>query len=147
MRGAKFIEANVVEAFHIREEVIERVVQDERREMARREKAYRGERPAIDVRGRVVILVDDGIATGSTMRVAIAALRQLGPARVVVATGVAPLSTSMLLSAEADEFVALLTPRDFRAVGQFYEDFPQLSDDDVRALLDHSKVPDAETAA
>jgi len=115
--------------------------------MARREKAYRGERPAIDVRGRVVILVDDGIATGSTMRVAIAALRQLGPARVVVATGVAPLSTSMLLSAEADEFVALLTPRDFRAVGQFYEDFPQLSDDDVRALLDHSQVPNAETAA
>jgi len=147
MHGAKFIETNVVEAFHIRDEVIERVVQDERREMARREKAYRGERPAIDVRGRVVILVDDGIATGSTMRVAIAALRQLGPARVVVATGVAPLSTSMLLSAEADEFVALLTPRDFRAVGQFYEDFPQLSDDDVRALLDHSKVQNAETAA
>lgn len=147
MRGAKFIEADVVEAFHIGDEVIERVVKDERREMARREKAYRGERPAIDVRGRVVILVDDGIATGSTMRVAIAALRQLGPARVIVATGVAPLSTSMRLSAEADEFIALLTPRDFRAVGQFYEDFPQLSDDDVRALLDHSKVPDAETAA
>jgi len=147
MGGARFIEANVVEAFHIREEVIERVVRDEQREMARREKAYRGERPAIDVRGRVVILVDDGIATGSTMRVAIAALRQLSPARVVVATGVAPLSTSMLLSAEADEFVALLTPRNFHAVGQFYWDFPQLSDEDVRELLDYSKVPDAETAA
>jgi predicted phosphoribosyltransferase len=80
----------------------------------------------------VVILVDDGIATGSTVRVAIAALRRLGPARVIVATGVAPASTAKMLAAEADEFVALLTPVDFRAVGQFYENFPQLSDEDVR---------------
>ncbi len=134
MGGAKFVDPDIVDAFHVSKEVLEQVVQAERQEMARREMEYRGDRLPIEVRGRVVILVDDGIATGSTMRVAIAALRQLGPSRVVVATGVAPLSTSMLLAAEADEFVALLTPREFRAVGQFYDNFPQLTDEDVRAI-------------
>jgi putative phosphoribosyl transferase len=135
MGGAEYIDEDVVGSFHISREVIDEVVRAARIEMARRELAYRGERPPVDVRGRVVILVDDGIATGSTMRVAVAALRKLGPARVIVATGVAPASTAKLLAAEADEFVALLTPTDFRAVGQFYESFPQLSDEDVRALM------------
>jgi putative phosphoribosyl transferase len=130
--GAEYIDENVVESLQISREAIDSVVLAERAEMARRERAYRGARGAIDVRGRVVILVDDGIATGSTVRVAIAALRRLGPARVIVATGVAPASTAKMLAAEADEFVALLTPVDFRAVGQFYENFPQLSDEDVR---------------
>ena len=130
--GAEYIDENVVESLEISKEAIDGVVLAERAEMARREAAYRGARGAIDVRGRVVILVDDGIATGSTVRVAIAALRRLGPARVIVATGVAPASTAKMLAAEADEFVALLTPVDFRAVGQFYENFPQLSDEDVR---------------
>jgi putative phosphoribosyl transferase len=147
MRGAKFIDPDVVEAFHISDEVIEQVVETERREMARREKEYRGDRPPLQVRDRVVILVDDGIATGSTMRVAIAALRQLGPARVIAATGVAPLSTSLLMSSIADEFISLLTPREFRAVGQFFERFPQLTDDDVRALLDRGRASKAESAA
>lgn len=135
MGGAKFIDPEIVDAFQISGEVIEQVVQAERLEMVRREKEYRGDQAAVEVRDRVVILVDDGIATGATIRVAIAALRLLGPARVVVATGVAPLPTAMRLAAEADEFVALLTPREFRAVGQFYESFPQLTDEDVRALL------------
>lgn len=135
MGGAKFIDPEIVNAFQISGEVIEQVVQAERLEMVRREKEYRGDQAAVEVRDRVVILVDDGIATGATIRVAIAALRLLGPARVVVATGVAPLPTAMRLAAEADEFVALLTPREFRAVGQFYESFPQLTDEDVRALL------------
>ena len=136
MGGAEYIDENVVESFHISREVIDGVVQAERSEMARREQAYRGARGPIDVHGLVVILVDDGIATGSTIRVAIAALRRLGPARVIVATGVAPASTAKMLAAEADEFVALLTPEDFRAVGQFYESFPQLSDEDVRAVME-----------
>ncbi len=136
MGGAEYIDENVAGAFNISREAIDEVVRTARIEMERRELAYRGERPPVDVRGRVVILVDDGIATGSTMRVAIAALRKLGPARVIVATGVAPASTAEMLAAEADEFVALLTPLDFRAVGQFYESFPQLSDEDVRALLE-----------
>ena len=130
--GAEYIDENVVESLQISREAIDSVVLAERAEMARRERAYRGARGAIDVRGQVVILVDDGIATGSTVRVAIAALRGLGPVRVIVATGVAPASTAKMLAAEADEFVALLTPVDFRAVGQFYENFPQLSDEDVR---------------
>jgi putative phosphoribosyl transferase len=130
--GAEYIDENVVESLQISREAIDSVVLAERAEMARRERAYRGARGAIDVRGQVVILVDDGIATGSTVRVAIAALRGLGPVRVIVATGVAPASAAKMLAAEADEFVALLTPVDFRAVGQFYENFPQLSDEDVR---------------
>jgi putative phosphoribosyl transferase len=134
--GSEYIDENIVRSFEISREVIEEVVQAERAEMARRDRAYRGARGAIDVRGRVVILVDDGIATGSTIRVAIAALRRLGPARVIVAAGVAPASTAKMLAAEADEFVALLTPENFRAVGQFYESFPQLTDDDVRTVMD-----------
>ncbi len=147
IHGAKYIDPDVVEAFHIPNEVIESVVESERREMTRREKAYRGSKPPAEVRNRIVILVDDGIATGSTMRVAIAALRQLGPARVIVATGVAPLATLMRLNSEADEVVALLAPRDFRAVGQFYESFPQLEDEDVRALLSEASLRKAKSAA
>jgi putative phosphoribosyl transferase len=134
--GSEYIDENIVRSFEISREVIDEVVQAERAEMARRDRAYRGARGAIDVRGRVVILVDDGIATGSSIRVAIAALRRLGPARVIVAAGVAPASTAKMLAAEADEFVALLTPENFRAVGQFYESFPQLTDDDVRTVMD-----------
>jgi predicted phosphoribosyltransferase len=134
--GSEYLDENIVRSFEISREVIEEVVQAERAEMARRDRAYRGARGPIDVRGRVVILVDDGIATGSTIRVAIAALRRLGPARVIVAAGVAPASTAKMLAAEADEFVALLTPENFRAVGQFYESFPQLTDDDVRTVID-----------
>ncbi len=134
--GSEYIDENIVRSFEISREVIDEVVQAERAEMARRDRAYRGARGPIDVRDRVVILVDDGIATGSTIRVAIAALRRLGPARVIVAAGVAPASTAKMLAAEADEFVALLTPENFRAVGQFYESFPQLTDDDVRTVMD-----------
>jgi putative phosphoribosyl transferase len=136
MGGAEYIDEDVVGSFNISPEVIDEVVRAARIELARRELAYRGARPPVDVRARVVILVDDGIATGSTMRVAIAALRRLSPSRVIVATGVAPASTAKMLGAEADEFVALLTPTDFRAVGQFYGSFPQLTDEDVRALME-----------
>ena len=100
--GAEYIDENIVRSFEISREVIDEVVQAERAEIARRDRAYRGARGPIDVRDRVVILVDDGIATGSTIRVAIAALRRLGPARVIVATGVAPASTAKMLAAEAD---------------------------------------------
>jgi putative phosphoribosyl transferase len=134
--GAEYLDENIVRSFGISREVIEEVVEAERAEMARRDRAYRGARGPIEVRGRVVILVDDGIATGSTIRVAIAALRRLGPARVIVAAGVAPASTAKMLAAEADEFVALLTSENFRAGGQFYESFPQLTDDDVRTVID-----------
>src|SRR6202008_100127 len=96
--------------------------------------------PPLDVRNKTVILVDDGIATGSTIRVAIEALRKLYPARIIVAAAVAPLSTYLLLCSEVDEVVCLLTPREFRAVGEFYADFPQLADEDVCRLLNGKRA-------
>ncbi len=143
----QIIDPDVVESFGLSQSEIDGVVTIERHELARRERAYRGQRLRLDPQGRTVILVDDGIATGSTMRAAIAAVRKLGPARIVVAVGVAPLSTCMILRSEANEVVCLLTPRDFRAVGQFFIDFPQLSDEDVRSLLAGSIKPDTRTAA
>ena len=113
----------------------ERVAQHERAEVDRRERAYRGGRPPLTLPGRTAILVDDGIATGATMRAGIAATRLLGAARVVVATPVAASEACALLEAEADEVVCLQVPPDFHAVGAWYEEFPQLDDDEVRELL------------
>lgn len=107
----------------------------EGKELARRERIYRGDRPAPDVHGRTVILVDDGLATGSTMRAAVAALRKQGPARVVVAVPVAPADTCEEFKAEVDETVCAATPRMFDGVGRWYEDFSQTSDDEVHELL------------
>jgi putative phosphoribosyl transferase len=143
MGGVQIIDPDIVEEFGIRQAQIDRVVNAEVGEMDRRERVYRQARPPLDVRNRIVVLVDDGIATGSTMRVAVGALRKLHPARIIVAAGVAPLSTYLLLGAEADEVVCLLTPREFRAVGQFYGDFPQLTDADVCELLEQVSAKSA----
>ena len=102
------------------------------------EQRYRGARPFPDVRGRTVILVDDGLATGSTMRAAVAALRQEGPARIVVAVPVGAAETCAELNEEADEAVCARTPRPFYAVGQWYEDFSQTTDEEVRELLNQA---------
>ncbi len=126
---------DVVEALEIPTYVIERVARRERQELLRRAVLYRGDRPPPEVQGRVIILVDDGIATGSTMRAAIAALRAQQPARLVVAIPVAPPDTVVLLQGEADEVVCLMTPRPFYAVGYWYRDFAQISDAEVRDLL------------
>ena len=101
----------------------------------RREQAYRDGRPPPELRGRVVILVDDGLATGATMRAAVAALRQLGAARIVVAVPVGAADTCRELEEEVDETVCAMAPEWLQAVGQFYEDFSQTSDDEVRELL------------
>jgi putative phosphoribosyl transferase len=140
------IDPDVVESFGLSQAEIDRVIKAERRELERREQVYREGR-RLDLQGRTVILVDDGIATGSTMRAAIAAVRESGVARVVVAVGVAPLSTYLILASEADEVVCLMTPRDFWAVGQFYDDFPQLTDEDVRNLLVEATEEAAHTSA
>jgi predicted phosphoribosyltransferase len=113
----------------------ERVAQRERAEVLRRERAYRGERPPLALAGHTAILVDDGVATGATMRAGVAAARALGAARVVVATPVAASEASVLLGAEADDVVCLQVPPDFHAVGAWYDEFPQLDDEEVRALL------------
>jgi putative phosphoribosyl transferase len=117
---------------------IERVTRIEQKELERRERAYRGARSPLDVSGLTVILVDDGIATGSSMRAAIRALRQMNPAALIVATPVAPQATCDHLRAEVDELICLETPEPFYGVGQFYEDFSQVSDEEVTRLLEEA---------
>jgi putative phosphoribosyl transferase len=117
---------------------IERVTRAEKQELERRERAYRGGRSPLDVTGLTVILVDDGIATGSSMRAAIHALRQMKPARIVIAVPVAPPSTCNRLQFEVDELVCLEMPEPFYGVGQFYDDFSQVSDEEVMELLDRA---------
>lgn len=139
--GVRVLNRDVVELMQIPERAIAEVERRERREIERREAAYRGQRPRPSVAGRCVILVDDGVATGATMRAGIAALRQGDPSRVVVAVPVAPPETVELLRSEADEVVCLATPEPFRAIGFWYVDFPQLSDEEVRTRLALSWAP------
>ena len=117
------------------EEEVERIVAREQAELLRRERLYRGDRPAVALQGREVILVDDGLATGATMRAAVQAVRQLGPAHVTVAVPVGARETCEALRGEADDVVCLHMPEPFRAVGLWYSEFPQTSDEEVQALL------------
>lgn len=133
--GARVLDSEVVQVYRISEEEIARVAAAESRELVRREHAYRGDRPPLDLQGRTVILVDDGLATGSSMRAGLAALRRLSPARIVIAVPVAPCSTLSALAGLADETVCLATPEPFHAVGMFYDDFGQVGDKEVRDAL------------
>jgi putative phosphoribosyl transferase len=133
--GVRVVNRDVVEALHIAPDVLDRAAAQESLELERREKSYRGQRPAPPVEGKTVVLVDDGLATGSTMRAAVAAVRQLGPARTVVAVPVAASSTCRELRQEVDEVVCVATPEPFMAVGRFYDDFAQTTDEEVRELL------------
>jgi putative phosphoribosyl transferase len=133
--GARIVDSEVMRAYRVSEEDVARVTEAQRRELDRREIAYRADRPPLDLKGRTVILVDDGLATGSSMRAAVAALEPLSPPRVVVAVPVAPRSTVFSLERMADEVVCLEMPEPFLAVGMFYEDFEQTSDEQVRDLL------------
>jgi erythromycin esterase-like protein/predicted phosphoribosyltransferase len=133
--GVVVLNDDVVRGMDIPPEVIEQVATEEARELERRERAYREDAPPLDVAGRVVIVVDDGLATGSSMRAAIQALRRLQPAQIVVAVPAAPESTCQELTAEVDEVVCATTPSPFFAVGQHYWDFSQTTDDEVRDLL------------
>ncbi|HEU5314938.1 MAG TPA: phosphoribosyltransferase [Chloroflexota bacterium] len=133
--GVRVLNGEVVATLGIREDAVEAAAQREQAELVRRERAYRGERPAPDVRGRDVVLVDDGLATGSTMRAAAAALRAMGPGRIIVGVPVASSETCDELRDEVDEIVCLLTPEPFYAVGVWYEDFEQTTDEEVRELL------------
>ena len=133
--GVVVVNDDVIRGLGITADDVERVADAEGRELARRERAYREARPMEDVTGKVVIVVDDGLATGSSMRAAILALRRLRPARIVVAVPAAPESTCQELAAEADEVVCATTPSPFFAVGQAYWDFEQTTDEEVRELL------------
>jgi putative phosphoribosyl transferase len=126
---------DVIDHLGVPRAVVDRVVERERAELRRREMAFRADRVPLDVAEKTVIIVDDGLATGSTMEAAIAALRQMGPARIVVAVPVGAEETCARLRTTADEVVCLATPWPFNAVGQWYEDFAQTTDQEVRALL------------
>ncbi len=133
--GIRVLNQEVVHEFRIPSEVIDRVAAREMAELQRREKLYRGSLPPPAVTGRVPILVDDGLATGSTMRAAVAAVRLQRPARIVVAVPVAAPSTCREFRHEVDEVVCAETPELFFAVGAWYEDFSQTTDEEIRALL------------
>ncbi len=133
--GVRVVNASVLEAVPVSPEKVEEVVRREEAELARREESYGGRRPRHPVGGRVVVVVDDGLATGATMLAAVTTLRTLSPARVVVAVPVGARETCTALAAEADEVVCLRMPESFRAVGQWYDDFSQTTDDEIRALL------------
>jgi putative phosphoribosyl transferase len=133
--GVRVLNDDVVISLELEPEVIDAVAAREEKELARRERLYRGARPAPDVHGRTVILVDDGLATGSTMRAAVAALRKQGPARIVVAVPVAAPETCEEFKTEVDEAVCAATPRMFNGVGRWYDDFSQTTDEEVHDLL------------
>lgn len=133
--GVRVLNGDVVTSLRIPDEVIEAVTRDELQEMRRRERSYRGDLPPPEVEGKTVILVDDGVATGSTMVAAVAALRQLNAGRIVVAAPTIARSSCKYLQKSADEVVAVLVPEEFYGVGQWYEDFSQTTDKEVHECL------------
>jgi putative phosphoribosyl transferase len=136
--GVRVLNESVIGHLRIPADVVAAVTERERAELERREHFYRGEHPARPVHDWTVILVDDGLATGSTMRAAVAALRERQPARVIVAVPVAAPDACDDLRGEVDEIVCVHTPDEFRAVGQWYENFEQTADEEVRDLLIHA---------
>src|ERR1700720_324095 len=133
--GVRVLNEDVLRALPNADEIIESVTTKETAELERREKSYRDDRPAPELRDKTIILIDDGLATGATMRAAVKALRQRGVAKIVVAVPVGPPDTCREFEDEADEVVCASEPEFFQAVGQYYEDFSQTSDDEVRDLL------------
>jgi erythromycin esterase-like protein/predicted phosphoribosyltransferase len=140
--GVRVLNDQLVERLGIPEQMIDAVAARELQELARRERRYRGGRPPPDVRGRTVILVDDGLATGATMHAAIEALRQQKPTRIVVAVPTASPETCEEMKTKADDVICAITPEPFQAVGRWYQDFSQTTDEEVEALLSRRNVPD-----
>jgi predicted phosphoribosyltransferase len=136
--GVRVVDQAVLRAYGVDPATLDRVTERERRELERRERLYRDDRPFPDVRGRAVILVDDGLATGSTMRAAIAALRQEGARELVVAVPVGASETCEAMKPLVEHLVCLYTPEPFYAVGLWYENFDQTSDAEVHDLLDRA---------
>lgn len=139
--GVRILDDDLIRVARVSTEDIERVTAAEQVELERRERRYRGDRPFPDLTGKTVLLVDDGLATGSTMRVAVAALRQEVPRRIVVAVPVAAPATCDAFRDIADDIVCAVTPEPFRAVGLWYDDFSQTTDEEVHELLVQAGVP------
>ena len=137
--GVRVLNADVIRLLRIQQEEIDAVAAEEQEEITRREIAYRGDRPAPDLSGKTIILVDDGLATGATMHAAVKALRVQGPARIVVAVPVAPPSTCRDFEGEADEVICVTAPPGpFDGVGRWYIDFSQTTDDEVREIMERA---------
>jgi len=137
--GLCVLNNDVVRDLGITKEDILAAARAEIRELGRRDRAYRGDRPPLDVSGKTVILIDDGLATGSTMRAALQALRQRNPEHMVAAVPVASKAACAEVSEETDEMICVATPEPFRAVGLWYQDFSQTTDEEVRALLEAAR--------
>jgi putative phosphoribosyl transferase len=133
--GVRVLNSDVIESLQISEPIIDAVARHEQQELERQQRAYRDDIPFPGLAGRTVIIVDDGLATGSTMRAAVRALRQSGPARIVVAVPVGAAETCRSLRDEADEVVCATVPQDFHAVSLWYDEFSQTTDEEVRSLL------------
>jgi len=144
--GVRVLNRDVLDALDITDDAVAAVAADEQKELERREREYRGGRPAPDLHDHTVILVDDGLATGATMRAAVAAVRAAEPAEIIVAVPVAAAETCDMLRREADDVVCARTPDPFRAVGLGYEQFEQVSDQEVRALLERERTGEQEHA-
>ena len=140
--GVRVLNDEVVDDLEIRERVIDTVTKRESEELIRRERAYRADRPEPDVRNKTVILIDDGLATGSTIRAAAAALRLQQPARIVVAVPVSAAQTCDEYAIGADEIVCAVTPEPFVGVGRWYLDFSQTKDEEVRELREQARAAD-----
>ena len=140
--GVRVLNQDVVETLGIAPDVIELATRREQEELERRERLYRGDRPPLAVAGKTVVLIDDGLATGSTMRAAAAAVKQQDPRRVVIAVPVAARPTCDDLRGLVDQLVCVATPAQFYAVGQWYGDFGQTTDEEVRELLRRAETPD-----
>jgi predicted phosphoribosyltransferase len=136
--GVRVLDEELIRVARVSDTEINRVTAAEEAELERRERRYRGDRPFPDLRGKTAILVDDGLATGSTMRAAVTALRVEGPSRIVVAVPVAAAETCDALRSIADEVICAVMPEPFHAVGLWYDDFSQTTDDEVHELLERS---------
>jgi putative phosphoribosyl transferase len=145
--GTQVINRTVVRELGIAEDKLQAVAAAEHQELERRERTYRGQRPRPELTAKVVIVVDDGLATGATMWAAVAAIRRQQPARVVVAVPVGAASTCRKLQQAAEEVICASTPALFMAVGQAYRDFAQTTDEEVRALLDTAQATNDDQAA
>ncbi|MGA3293344.1 MAG: phosphoribosyltransferase [Candidatus Acidiferrales bacterium] len=145
--GVRVLDQELIEGLGISKQEIEEITGRVRHELERRERVYRGSRAPLKLEGRTVLLVDDGIATGSSMRAAIDALRQMKPARLVVAVPVAPLSTCHRLRSMVDDLVCVDMPEAFYAIGQFYGDFSQVTDEEVTDLIHRAAQRTAQKSA
>ncbi|AQH00904.1 phosphoribosyl transferase [Burkholderia sp. KK1] len=136
---AFFLDERIVDYAGVDKHDLERVIARERAELERREKLYRGDMPPLDMKGRIAIVVDDGMATGATMKAAAMSLRHAHPSKIVAALPVAPLDSEARIEDIVDDFVCVMRPERYFGVGQFYVDFDQTSDDEVRELLDAAR--------